>query len=156
MFGLGFLILIVFYVWFLVIIGKYIKKRFNSFFLYYVMVVLILIWFFVGYYVYFSYFKYKSFCEFEVINYYYYDENIDLLYNEEWFVFNRLVKWIDINVDKIENVVYEFIFFRFYIFGSKVKIMGFFIGVVLGFFCYGKSDFDYFISKYMKIFLIWS
>lgn len=151
MFGLGFLILIAFYVWFSVIIGKYIKKGFNSLALYYAVVVLIPTWFFVGHYVYPSYFKYKSLCESEATNHYYYDENVESSYNEEWLVPNRLVKRTDINVDKTENVVHELISFRFYTFGSKAKIMGLSTGAAPGFSCYGKSDLNYFISKHMKI-----
>lgn len=113
--------------------------------------VLIPIWFFVGHYIYPSYFKYQDLCQSEVVNNYTYEKNRESISNKEWLVPNRLVKSTYINVDSSGNVVKEFISFRFYPYGSKAKIMGLASGLAPSMQCSAKNNLKDFIKQHINI-----
>ena len=151
MFGLGFLIIILLYICPSKIVAKYIKKGTTSSLIYWVIVVLIPTWFFVGHYIYPSYFKYQALCQSEVANNYTYERNRESISDKEWLVPNRLVKRLYINVDSSGNVVHESISFSFYPYGSKAEIMGFASGSAPRMSCYGESNLKDFIKQHINI-----
>jgi len=150
-FGLAFLVIVVLYIWLSKLGSKNIKKERKSFLLYWGLVTLLPIWFFVGHYIYPSYFEFQSLCESELVNTYTftYDENVKSFSEHEWLVSNRLRKYT--NTDHSGNVLHEYVSFKYYPYGTKATIMGLASGAAPSFSCSSKSNLTEFITSHINI-----
>lgn len=151
MFGLAFLAIVIAYILLSRSGSKSIKKDRKSFLLYWGFVILFPTWFFVGHYVYPSYFEFKSLCESELVNTYAFtnDENVKSFSEHEWLVSSRLRKYT--SIDRSGNVLHKIISFKYFPYGNKAKIMGFSSGTAPNISCSRKSNLTEFITNYINI-----